>query len=147
MDPRRLRKGKGCYVVGKADVCLSPRHSWRSTDISVTRAPVDLPPRGSVMPSGKAEGYGGLGDAGVQSLGHLCFPPRRLVSHLCPGGRAHGSLPCAPLPAISREAPCLPLHQPASRCGPLSQFLLTGSSSGCPSCPSAGCWTPPPCIR
>lgn len=147
MDPGRLRKGKGCYIVGKADVRLSPRHSWRSTDISATRAPVALPPRGSVMPSGKAEGCGGLSDAGVQSLGHLCFPPGRLVSHLCPGGHAHGSLPRPPPPAISREAPCLPLHQPAPRRGPLSQFLLTGSSSGCPSCPSVGCWTPPPCVR
>ena len=53
----------------KAVVRLSPRHSWRSMDISVTRSPVVLPPRDSVMPSGKAEGCGRLGDAGVQKLG------------------------------------------------------------------------------
>ena len=36
-------------------------------DISVTRAPVDLPPHSSVTPSGKAEGCGGLGDAKLRS--------------------------------------------------------------------------------
>lgn len=61
MDPGRLRKGKGCYIVGKADVPSLPQAFLEEMRISsLTRAPVTLPHAVPVMPSGKAEGCGGL---------------------------------------------------------------------------------------
>ena len=98
---------------GKADLSLSPRHSWRSTDISVNPPPVVPPPRDSAMPSGKTEGWGGLGDAGVQSSGHLLPPPRRLVSHVCPGGHTP-LLPPLPPASCCLQGSSLPSSPPAS---------------------------------
>lgn len=128
---------------GKADTPLSPRHSWRSTDISRTRSPKTSPRQDSAMPSGRMEGCGELGGAGGQSLGSLLHLPGRLASHLCPRATLHGSLPSL----SPGKAPCPHLHPPPLLCDPLSQFLLTESSSGCPSCPSVACWILPPCAR
>lgn len=129
-----------CHATGRADIPLSPRHSWRSMDISMNRSPKLPHPCNSAMPSGRSRDMEDL-----EVFGSL-FCPRKLASHTPPGGHAP-LLPPSPAPASSRESPCPLPHHPSSLCGPLSQFLLTGSSSGCPSCPSVACWTPPPFAR
>lgn len=109
MDTWRSREGKGCHAVGKADAPLSPRRSWRGMDTSVNRPPKLPPPRDSAMPSGRMEGYEGLGVLGI-SLGHLL--PR--------GGR---------LPPCVLRGPCFIVPPPKSPLPPAPASCCIQESS------------------
>jgi hypothetical protein len=56
------KRRQGCCMVRRADGPLSPRHSWRSMDTSVSRAPKPQPPHSSGTPSGMMEGCEGVQD-------------------------------------------------------------------------------------
>ncbi|EDL15705.1 matrix metallopeptidase 28 (epilysin), isoform CRA_b [Mus musculus] len=51
------KRRQGCCMVRRADGPLSPRHSWRSMDTSVSRAPKPQPPHSSGTPSESSSGY------------------------------------------------------------------------------------------
>lgn len=66
MDAWRPTEEKGCNPMGKAHVPLSPRHFWRSMDISVSRSPKLPRPHNSAMPSGRMRDMENLGALGYK---------------------------------------------------------------------------------
>lgn len=71
-------------VLGCCMVLSPPRHSWRSTDTSVSRAPKLQPPLSSGMPSGMMEGCEGkihssnyVRPLPIPLYSFLSIPPRR----------------------------------------------------------------------